>query len=139
MRSRGIEREDTVRSLESPALAGQCGVADEATADRARLPTTPDRRTGGETGSNRRSDFEPRRRPLMSTPEIESAPGLDSERTSDRPYSVGAAVDIGSNSVHLLVAAVTADDLEALVDESVFLGLGTAIAARGYLGGPARA
>jgi exopolyphosphatase/pppGpp-phosphohydrolase len=75
----------------------------------------------------------------MSTPEIESAPCLDSERSSDRPYAVGAAVDIGSNSVHLLVAAVTADDLEPLVDESVFLGLGTAIAARGYLGGPARA
>ena len=46
------------------------------------------------------------------------------QRSSDGPSAVGAAVDIGSNSVHLLVAAVTADDMEPLVDESVFLGLG---------------
>ena len=34
---------------------------------------------------------------------------------------------------------VNGHELEPLVDESVFLGLGTAIAARGYLGGQARA
>jgi exopolyphosphatase/guanosine-5'-triphosphate,3'-diphosphate pyrophosphatase len=52
---------------------------------------------------------------------------------------VGAAVDLGSTSVHLLVAVVDGRRLEPLVDESVFLGLGTVIADRGYLGGPARA
>jgi exopolyphosphatase/guanosine-5'-triphosphate,3'-diphosphate pyrophosphatase len=52
--------------------------------------------------------------------------------------TVGASVDLGSNSVHLLVAAVAGHELEPLVDESVFLGLGTAIAKRGYLGASAR-
>jgi exopolyphosphatase/pppGpp-phosphohydrolase len=53
--------------------------------------------------------------------------------------TVVAAVDLGSNSVHLLVAAVAGHELEPLVDESVFLGLGTAISARGYLGAARRA
>jgi exopolyphosphatase/guanosine-5'-triphosphate,3'-diphosphate pyrophosphatase len=46
---------------------------------------------------------------------------------------VEAAVDIGSNSVHLLVAVVARHRLEPLVDESVFLGLGAA-ADEGALG-----
>jgi exopolyphosphatase/guanosine-5'-triphosphate,3'-diphosphate pyrophosphatase len=52
---------------------------------------------------------------------------------------VGASVDLGSNSVHLLVAAVSGHRLESLVDESVFLGLGSAVVARGFLGLAARA
>ena len=48
---------------------------------------------------------------------------------------MGASVDLGANSVHLLVAVVTVDRLQPLVDESVFLGLGSAVAERGYLGG----
>lgn len=48
--------------------------------------------------------------------------------------SVGAAIDLGSNSVHLLVAELEGHDLRALLDESVFLGLGSAIAERGHLG-----
>jgi exopolyphosphatase/guanosine-5'-triphosphate,3'-diphosphate pyrophosphatase len=52
---------------------------------------------------------------------------------------IGASVDLGSNSVHLLVAAVEQHRLEPVVDESVFLGLGTAVAERGFLGGAARA
>ena len=56
---------------------------------------------------------------------------------ASRP-SVGAAVDLGSNSVHLLVAAVAGHRLELLVDESVFLGLGSAVAERGHLGRAAR-
>jgi len=40
---------------------------------------------------------------------------------------VGAAVDIGSNSVHLLVAEVAGHELRPLLDESVFLGLGDAV------------
>ena len=51
---------------------------------------------------------------------------------------VGASVDLGSNSVHLLVAVVAGHRLQSLVDESVFLGLGSAIAERGYLGRAAR-
>ena len=46
---------------------------------------------------------------------------------------IGAAVDLGSTSVHLLVAGVVEHRIEPLVDESVFLGLGDAVAARGSL------
>jgi exopolyphosphatase/guanosine-5'-triphosphate,3'-diphosphate pyrophosphatase len=47
-------------------------------------------------------------------------------------------VDLGSNSVHLVVAVVAGHRLQPLVDESVFLGLGSAIVGRGYLGRAAR-
>ena len=56
----------------------------------------------------------------------------------ERP-TVGAAVDLGSNSVHLLVAAVAAHRLNVIVDESVFLGLGDAVGELGYLGAARRA
>ena len=52
---------------------------------------------------------------------------------------MGASVDLGSNSVHLLIAQVTGHRLVPLVDESVFLGLGTAVVQRGHLGRAARA
>jgi len=51
---------------------------------------------------------------------------------------VGASVDLGSNSVHLLVAEIDGHEMQPLVDESVFLGLGSAISGRGYLGQVAR-
>jgi exopolyphosphatase/guanosine-5'-triphosphate,3'-diphosphate pyrophosphatase len=51
---------------------------------------------------------------------------------------VGASVDIGSNSVHLLVAAIDGHDLRPLVDESAFLGLGAAVDERDHLGADAR-
>jgi exopolyphosphatase/pppGpp-phosphohydrolase len=41
--------------------------------------------------------------------------------------SIAAAVDLGSNSVHVLVASATGGELEPIVDESVFLGLGDAV------------
>jgi exopolyphosphatase/pppGpp-phosphohydrolase len=47
---------------------------------------------------------------------------------------VCAAIDVGSNSVHLLVAAVDDDRLEVLADESVFLGLGALVDATGQIG-----
>jgi exopolyphosphatase / guanosine-5'-triphosphate,3'-diphosphate pyrophosphatase len=47
---------------------------------------------------------------------------------------VGAAVDLGSTSVHLLVARVVEHRVAPLVDESVFLGLGAAVETRGFLG-----
>jgi exopolyphosphatase/pppGpp-phosphohydrolase len=52
---------------------------------------------------------------------------------------VGAAVDIGSNSVHLLVAVVSGHRLEPLLDVSEFLGLGDAVDDRGALGEELRA
>lgn len=55
-------------------------------------------------------------------------------------HAVGAAVDLGSNSVHLLVAEIRSDQfLDPLVDESVFLGLGDKVAADGRLGRTVRA
>ena len=51
---------------------------------------------------------------------------------------MGASVDLGSNSVHLLVADIDGHQLQPLIDESVFLGLGSAISDRGYLGRVAR-
>ena len=53
--------------------------------------------------------------------------------------SVGASVDLGSNSVHLLVAAIAGHELRPLVDESSFLGLGKAVDERAHLGTTARA
>lgn len=52
--------------------------------------------------------------------------------------SVGAAVDLGSNSVHLLAAGIHGHQLRALADESVFLGLGTAVDTSAHLGQVAR-
>jgi len=52
---------------------------------------------------------------------------------------IGAAVDLGSTSVHLLVARVVEHRVEPLVDESLFLGLGAAVEAAGVLGDVARA
>ena len=46
---------------------------------------------------------------------------------------VGAAVDVGSNSVHLLVAHQAGDHLEPLRDESVLLGLGDVVDGEGVL------
>ena len=57
---------------------------------------------------------------------------------SDRP-SVGAAVDLGSNSVHLLVSSIHGHQLRPLADESVFLGLGTTVDEVARLGSAARA
>jgi exopolyphosphatase/guanosine-5'-triphosphate,3'-diphosphate pyrophosphatase len=55
---------------------------------------------------------------------------------NDRP-PIGASVDLGSNSVHLLVAAVAGHGLTPLTDESAFLGLGAAVDDHASLG-PAR-
>jgi exopolyphosphatase/guanosine-5'-triphosphate,3'-diphosphate pyrophosphatase len=51
---------------------------------------------------------------------------------------IGAAIDVGATSVHLLVAAVGGHSVEPLLDESVFLGLGDRVAADGLLGPDAR-
>jgi exopolyphosphatase/guanosine-5'-triphosphate,3'-diphosphate pyrophosphatase len=46
----------------------------------------------------------------------------------------GAAIDLGSTSVHLLVADVDRDGLATIADESTFLGLGAAVDGAGTLG-----
>jgi exopolyphosphatase / guanosine-5'-triphosphate,3'-diphosphate pyrophosphatase len=51
---------------------------------------------------------------------------------------VDAVVDLGSTSVHHLVAAIDQHRLRVLVDESTFLGLGAAADERGYLGAAGR-
>jgi exopolyphosphatase/pppGpp-phosphohydrolase len=53
--------------------------------------------------------------------------------------TVEAAIDLGSNSVHVVVAEVGDHRLRPLLDESVFLGLGAAVDTRGHLGQAARA
>lgn len=52
---------------------------------------------------------------------------------SDRP-AIGASVDLGSNSVHLLVAAIAGHRIRPLIDESAFLGLGATIDRQAHLG-----
>ena len=54
-----------------------------------------------------------------------------------RSAPVGAAIDIGAYSVHLLVAEVHGHSLVPIVDESVALGLGATVDARGELGAEA--
>ncbi len=51
---------------------------------------------------------------------------------------IGAAVDVGSNSVHLLVARIRPGGLEYLRDESVLLGLGDIVDRAGSLPADAR-
>ena len=51
---------------------------------------------------------------------------------------IGAAVDLGSNSVHLLVAVIAGHRLRPLIDESTFLGLAAAVDARAHLWSEAR-
>jgi exopolyphosphatase/pppGpp-phosphohydrolase len=46
---------------------------------------------------------------------------------------VAAAIDVGSNSVHLLVAALEAGQLRVLRDESVLLGLGSVVDLEGRI------
>ena len=51
---------------------------------------------------------------------------------------MGAAIDVGANSIHILVAAVAGHRVEPLLDESVFLGLGDRVTRDGRIGAEAR-
>ena len=51
----------------------------------------------------------------------------------DETVKIGAAIDVGSNSVHLLVAEVVDDQLRPLIDESVLLGLGAVVDLEGRI------
>ncbi|MEA2026865.1 MAG: hypothetical protein U9O18_09245, partial [Chloroflexota bacterium] len=46
---------------------------------------------------------------------------------------IGAAIDVGSNSVHLLVAEVGDEETRVLADESVLLGLGAMVDMEGRI------
>jgi exopolyphosphatase/guanosine-5'-triphosphate,3'-diphosphate pyrophosphatase len=72
----------------------------------------------------------------MAAIALDAAPGI--ALAAGTRTVIGAAVDIGANSVHLLVSAATGHRLEPLLDESAFLGLGDRVASAGYLGAAAR-
>ncbi|MCI0346146.1 MAG: hypothetical protein L0221_12000, partial [Chloroflexi bacterium] len=59
---------------------------------------------------------------------------LERRERAGRVAPVGAAIDVGSNSVHALVAEVHGHRLAPLVDTSEFLGLGRAVDGTGELG-----
>ena len=50
-----------------------------------------------------------------------------------------AAIDLGSTSVHVLVARLAGGELISILDESAFLGLGAAVDGPGSLGAEGRA
>ncbi len=91
---------------------------------------------------------QPEPEPASPEPEPEPAPepAPEPEAPATAPLLIeippgaviGAAIDVGATSVHLLVAAVGGHRVEPLLDESVFLGLGDRVAAHGRLGPDAR-
>ncbi len=76
--------------------------------------------------------------PATRRPDPRAAPAPIDPPPANDPV-VGASVDLGATSVHLLVAAIEDHRLTPLIDESVFLGLGRTVADRGYLGRDGRA
>jgi exopolyphosphatase / guanosine-5'-triphosphate,3'-diphosphate pyrophosphatase len=70
--------------------------------------------------------------PTPGRPEVGTTGGSDGPQVRGR--TTRAAVDLGSNSVHLLVATVHDHHLEVVDDESAFLGLGETVAEHGLLG-----
>lgn len=76
--------------------------------------------------------------PATPPPDDIEDPALTETAPALEP-AVGASIDLGSNSVHLLVAEIAGHRLKPIVDESVFMGLGSVVAQRGYLGAAARA
>ena len=86
--------------------------------------------TESETEPSSAADSEPE--PAAST---ETA--IDPGSAADGAV-IGAAIDVGADSIHLLVAAVAGHRVEPLLDESVFLGLGDRVARDGKIGPEAR-
>ena len=77
--------------------------------------------------------------PGGTNPPTGAGPGTGPVRRRPGSAAIGAAVDVGANSVHLLVAVTRGHRLEPLVDESVFLGLGDNVNRTGELGSVSRA
>jgi exopolyphosphatase/guanosine-5'-triphosphate,3'-diphosphate pyrophosphatase len=73
----------------------------------------------------------------VAPPESEREPNASSIEIQAGAV-IGAAIDVGATSVHLLVAAVGGHSVVPLLDESVFLGLGDRVASDGLLGRDAR-
>ena len=92
-----------------------------------RSPTTESR--AGTPRPNPSPKHSPNRVPTPRRPDTGSA---------DDGAVIGAAIDVGANSIHLLVAAVAGHRVEPLLDESVFLGLGDRVARDGKIGPEAR-
>ena len=86
----------------------------------------------------RRPGWMPRPGGPFNQAPIEAVQGASAAAQLTAGASVGATVDVGANSAHLFVAAVTGHRVEPLRDESVFLGLGDRVAADGYIGSAAR-
>src|SRR5262249_40152252 len=77
--------------------------------------------------------------PVAAEPGIEGTPVMAPPGNGSGMTTIGAAIDVGANSVPLLVAAAGGHHLEPLLDESVFLGLGDRVARDGRIGSEARA
>ena len=118
---------------EAPAAEPVADVPDAATAPEPETAseTAPDAATAAEP--------EPDVTPEPAGAEPEAAPPAFVVPDAAVGLPVGAAIDIGANSVHLLVAAINDHDLVPLIDESVFLGLGAQVAAEGFIGDELRA
>ncbi len=112
---------------EAPAAEPVADVPDAATA--------PEPETASETAPDAATAAEPE--PAGAEPEAAPPAFVVPDAAVGLP--VGAAIDIGANSVHLLVAAINDHDLVPLIDESVFLGLGAQVAAEGFIGDELRA
>ncbi len=131
-----------------PAAAGPRGVDEQATATQAEPMILPEPPTPAEPVT----PAEPQP-PTQAEPATEAEPepvtpatgaGRRSElvgQTVEPPSDgiVAAAIDIGANSAHLLVAAAGGHRVEPRLDESVFLGLGERVATDGLIGATARA
>jgi exopolyphosphatase/pppGpp-phosphohydrolase len=63
----------------------------------------------------------------LTAPTSQPQVSVDAPATSSAAVSIGAAIDIGSNSVHLLVALVGPGWVEPLRDASELLGLGDVV------------
>ena len=84
--------------------------------------------------SDSQPEPEPEAQPETDAP---TATAIDPGSVADGAV-IGAAIDVGANSIHLLVAAVAGHRVEPLLDESVFLGLGDRVARDGKIGPEAR-
>jgi hypothetical protein len=118
----------TTTAAKKPAAA-KPKLATAASPPRDVVPSTTKPRTNPRTT---------RARPTPRPPNQEPEPRRPDRGLDRRGTLVGASA-ISIHSVHLLVAHVVGHHLEPLADESVFLGLGSAVVERGFLGGEARA
>ncbi len=94
----------------------------------------------GPAGGSEREGSQPRSAPTAEADAERHARAVAVATATPRGAGavIGAAVDIGANSAHLLVAAAGGHRIEPLLDGSVFLGLGDRVSADGFIGATAR-